>query len=312
MIMMSREKYRIAILGIGGVGGFIGGKLALAYHSSPDIDLIFIARGENKKQILRNGLRLITDRKEFICRPSLVSDDPEEIGMIHLLICCVKSYDLAESILKYRSCINNDTAIITLVNGLEAASVIRNIISVGRIWQGFIYVNSRLRVPGEVVEESNAHSIYFGNAHRTEEAEKLRLMLVTAGLEAVVPENILEKMWEKYLFISPIATVTTYLNSTIAEVIRNGESRAMLQQLFEEVSTVGKEMGIDIPGVEAKFWDKAESMPLDATSSMHRDLRNGKRLEISSLTGYVIQQGDRLGVDTPMYDKIYNSLTTAP
>lgn len=85
------KQFRVGILGIGGVGGYFGGKLAVAYLHAADVQIIFMARGENKKAIPGKGIQIITSDEQLTAYPSIVSDDPQEIGKLHLLICCTKT-----------------------------------------------------------------------------------------------------------------------------------------------------------------------------------------------------------------------------
>ena len=71
-------KTKIGILGLGGVGGYFGGLLAKAYFDSDAIEIVFIARGDTKKAIAENGLKIILDDSEMIVFPKLLSDDPEK------------------------------------------------------------------------------------------------------------------------------------------------------------------------------------------------------------------------------------------
>jgi ketopantoate reductase len=96
---------RIGILGLGGVGGYFGGLLAKEYYKSNDIEVIFIARGETQKAIAQNGLKIVTDDSETIVHPKIVSNNPEEIGVLDFLICATKTYDIKESLLSLKQCI---------------------------------------------------------------------------------------------------------------------------------------------------------------------------------------------------------------
>jgi 2-dehydropantoate 2-reductase len=71
---------RIAVLGIGGIGGYYGGKLALAYAGSGRHEIIFIARGDHLSAIRKTGLRLITPGGEYNTVPTVATDDPKEAG----------------------------------------------------------------------------------------------------------------------------------------------------------------------------------------------------------------------------------------
>src|SRR5579872_6174110 len=106
-------KTKIALLGMGGVGGYFGGVLARHYEKSNTIEIIFIARGDNKTVIKRSGLHLQTAEETFVAHPKLTSSDPSEIGTVDYLICCTKTYDLEQSIHQYIACITNETVLLS-------------------------------------------------------------------------------------------------------------------------------------------------------------------------------------------------------
>ena len=158
------EKYRIAVLGIGGVGGFYGGKLAEHFAGSSDVEIVFIARGESAKVIKENGLKIITAEGERIVKPNLVSDEPSEIGKIDLFILCTKAYDLAESVEKYRDCIGENAAILPLLNGVDHAETIKQILPKADVWNGCCFIVARLIEKGIVKIDSEIRLLQFGNS----------------------------------------------------------------------------------------------------------------------------------------------------
>src|SRR6478752_9545060 len=111
---------RITIAGIGGVGGFFGGKLASHYEGAKDVEIHFIARGENEKVIREHGLKVEGHEGTFIAHPTSVTSDPARVGKTDFLICCTKSYDLEESIRQLQPIIGNETVILPLLNGVDS------------------------------------------------------------------------------------------------------------------------------------------------------------------------------------------------
>ena len=88
---------KIAVMGIGGVGGYYGGLLAKRYFDDRDVEIVFVARGDHLDEIKARGLRLISEKGEFTVTPDLATDDPSGCGIFDLVIFCVKGYDLEES-----------------------------------------------------------------------------------------------------------------------------------------------------------------------------------------------------------------------
>src|SRR5690606_31028820 len=115
---------RIGILGMGGIGSFVGAKLAKNYSADKHTAMIFICRGKTKENILNDGLLLSTKNDTIKVHPDLVSDNPEEIGLLDLLLVCTKSFSLANAVKQYQNCLKTETIIIPLLNGVNAKNII--------------------------------------------------------------------------------------------------------------------------------------------------------------------------------------------
>src|SRR5580658_5074508 len=158
--MQTRTK--IAVLGIGGVGGYFGGVLARHYEKSDATEIIFIARGDNKIIIRRSGLTLQMPEETLVAHPKLTSSDPSEIGTLDYLICCTKTYDLEQSIRQYLACITNETVLISLLNGVEGAAMIKQICPENEVLDGGAYIVSSQVAPGIIKTTSPFAKIFFG------------------------------------------------------------------------------------------------------------------------------------------------------
>lgn len=304
------SKYRIGILGIGGVGGYFGGKLAAKYKNSESIEIIFIARGDNAKAIRDNGIKIIMPASELIAQPSLVSSDPSEIGMLDFVVCTLKTYDLASGIKQYRECFHPGTVFLPLLNGVSASEEIRNLLPANEIWDGFAYIVVRLISPGVVKETGILHAIHFGTENDfSDKLLMIQKILTDAGIDNHLSENILKEKWEKFLFISSMATATSYFNRTIGEILADIEAQQAWMNLLHEGEAVAIAKRIPLPGdIIEKCKQRAMALPGETTSSMHNDIKNNKRAEIESLTNYVVTEGNILGVPTPTYEMMLKAL----
>jgi 2-dehydropantoate 2-reductase len=306
-----RSKFRIAILGLGGVGGYVGGKLAARYSDSGDVEIAFLVRGEHENAIRTNGLRLITSEGERIARPSIVTSRPELLGVVDLMICCVKSYDLEAGIAPLAAGIDASTVVLPLLNGVDAKERINRVLPNREVWDGCIYLISRLVAPGVVNESGNVGLLYFGSdCAAIESLRRVETILKSAGINAHLSENISQRMWEKFFFISPIATLTSYLDLSVGNIRDSQDHMKLLVHLLTELKTVADAMKIALPdNIVETTLDKAAPLPHDATSSMHADFKRGGKTELDSLTDYVVRQGRKLDVPTPYYESMLAALT---
>ena len=299
------QKTRIAILGIGAVGGYFGGLLAERYLNSEEVEIIFIARERIIKIIKDKGLKIITPQEEKIIFPHLVTDNPAEIGQIDYLICCVKSYDLAESLIPLKNCIHSQTILLPLLNGVDAKEIIHSVLPQANVWDGCVYIISRLIEPGIIYEGGKIHSLYFGSVQSDEKLNKFDSILLAAGIDSHLSENITLTVWKKFIFISVVASLTSYLNMSIGPILENENHKQLALKLLTEIKAVAKAQKIILPDtIIEKTLATMERMPYETTSSMHSDFKKGGKTEYRSLTEYVVKLGKDLNVKTPEYEKI--------
>ncbi len=305
-------KFRIAILGTGGVGGYLGGMLAAHFAASDEVEIIFIARGANATAIEENGLTISTADGETISKPALVTNDPDRIGEVDLLVIATKAYDLEESVTRFSRLIGPRTLILPLLNGVDHAERIRAFFPDADVWNGCVFIVARLQSPGLVRVDSEIRLFQFGGkASDYEKLLKFESILRNAGVDTQLSADIEKTVWEKFIFISPLATLTSALDSTIGGLLETDENRALLESLIGEVAAVARAKGVGIAyDNEIATLEKIRRAPPASTSSMHSDFKKGGRTEIETLTGYVVREAKRLGVSAPNYQRFYGGLLT--
>ncbi len=306
----SQERFRIAVLGIGGVGGYFGGKLAAHFTDSKTVEIIFIARGENEKAIKNNGLKVITTESEIIAKPHLVATEAHQIGEIDLFLICTKAYDLEASILKFKAWIGEKTAILPLLNGVDNAEKIIKLIPKADVWKGCAYIASRLMAPGVIKVESEIKFLQFGGFHgRNEKLEMFEQMLKSAEINAELSSEIDKKIWEKYIFISSLATLTSFLDTKAGGINRSVEHQQLLNDLIGEVTQLAQAKNINVDENIAQItFDRIKGLPGEITSSMHSDFIRKGKTELETLTGYVVREAKLLNLPTPLYDRLNEEL----
>jgi 2-dehydropantoate 2-reductase len=301
---------RIGILGVGGVGGYFGGLLAKAYAKSNQIEIIFIARGETQKVISESGLKIITDESEIIAFPSIVSNDPEVIGKLDYLICATKTYDIENSLLSLKKCINKNTIFLPLYNGVDAVDRISDLFPDNEVLQGCVYIVSMIDAPGVIKKVGPYEKLFFGS--RTASIYKLKALqsiFKEAAVESYLVDAIEETVWEKFIFISALASATSYLNQNIGEILENESSRKFYVALLNEITMIAAIKGLELPNdIIMQTILKLEKTPHTATSSMHRDVLAGRKFELASLTEFVVSEGVKYEMETPTYQLVLDKL----
>ena len=300
---------KVLIAGIGGIGGFFGGKLA-DYYADTDTEIYFLSRGENLKEILRHGLKVHYENQHFVAHPRKISNDAADFGTVDLLICCTKSYHLEETLQQLRPCINIETVILPLQNGVDSFERTKALFPENEIWKGCVYIVSRLIKPGKVVDTGHLRRLFFGTSEAMSdkliEAEKL---FKSAGIDTQLSSNIEKTIWEKFSFISPLASATSYLDETIGQILENQQSTLLLRMLMEEFLSVAEAKGILLAADNIeKSLERMATLSFDTTSSMHSDLRSGNKIEVESLVAYILNEAVAHKLDCPAYRKVYEKL----
>ena len=303
---------KIAIVGLGGVGGYYGGLLAKHYVNDPTVEIYFVARGEHLKKVQQNGLTVITETGTFVAKPTLATDNVLEIGEADYVILTTKSYDLDATILQIKPCIGAKTVILPLLNGIDNSTRIRALLPGIEVWDGCTYIVARLNEPGVVESSGNLHRFNFGYQNKTSERlVEFEKILKDAGIDATFYEKILPVIWKKFFFISATASLTSYFNVSFGALLTDDDRKTTLINLLEELLLVANAEGAEIDrSVITKVINQLEKLPFETTASMHSDFIAGKNAEVDTLTGIVVKLGKKHGISTPVYEKVYNDLSS--
>lgn len=301
---------KIAVVGIGGVGGYYGGLLAKTYETNPDIDICFVARGAHLKAIQEKGLKVITESGEFVAQPRIATEYAAELGVVDYVIISTKSYDLESTIEQLKPCIGPNTIILPLLNGVDISERIERILPQNEVWEGCVYIVGRLNEPGVVESSGGIHDLFFGVRNsNSAQLEWMEKTMLDAGIKAQLSQDIGMIIWRKFIFISTTATLTSYFNVGFRDLLTDDIRKETTFKILNEVTALSKADGItfDFDIVESTI-KHIERLPFETTSSMHSDYQAGKNTELETLTNIVIQLGKKLQVPTPTYAKVYQEM----
>jgi 2-dehydropantoate 2-reductase len=301
---------KIAIIGIGGVGGYYGGKLSTHYGDHNDLEVTFIARGEHLKEIQKEGLKLITNEGTFIAKPDKATDNPANCGIFDLVLFCVKSYDLDHGAKLLYENISEKTVVISLLNGVDNHDRLVSVLPNAHILNGCVYISAYIEKPGTVRQVSGSCKLFFGDEYgKFDDRFKIDKIFIDATIKAEYRKDINDIVWEKYVFISPLASVTAFQSKTFGEIMDDAESKKLLEGLLKEVELVGRAQGANLPNnICQRSLDKISLFPYDTKSSMQVDFEKNRKTEIETFTGYIVKTAKDYGLEAPLHEMIYSSL----
>jgi 2-dehydropantoate 2-reductase len=302
---------RAAVIGIGGIGGYYGGKLAAKYAGAAEHQITFIARGENLRAIRKQGLQLMTVEGDLTAIPALATDKPRDAGLFDLVLVCVKSYGLEEAARQIKDNLHDQSVVIPLLNGVNIADRLKAVLPKGRILGGCVYISARIESPGVVRQVGGSCQLIFGpdQAEDMETYRPIEAFLHEAGIKAELVGRIALPLWTKYIFIDPLAGLTSMLGKAFGAILEDKAHRVMLEGLMREVELVARTQGVPLPEdiVEATM-AKTASFPGTTKTSMLLDFEKGNPAELDIFLGYMVAAGKKLGIPLPLHEKVYAEL----
>lgn len=302
---------RIGIIGIGGVGGFYGGKLAMKYSGRSKHEVIFYARGAHLAAIRKDGLRLVTVDGECTVRPMQATDNPGEMGQLDLAIFCTKSYELEDAARAVAGNLHGESVVLPLLNGVDITDRLRAVLPRGEVLYGGVFISSAILGPGLVKQMGGTGQLFFGPANPAdvEKYRPIETLLKDAGIKAELSADALLPLWTKYIFIGPMAGVTSLTGKPFGDVLADAADRAMVEGMMKEIEAVARKKGVHFPPdiVEASLGKAAAFAPTTKTS-MQLDYERGNRTELDIFTAYMVRAGKELGIPVPLHRKVYAEL----
>jgi 2-dehydropantoate 2-reductase len=298
---------KFAMMGSGGVGGFFGGRLALAGY-----DVSFVARGAHFEAMRRDGLMIENEAQGNLHIPKVkVTNDPATLGLMDVIIISVKLWDTEAAVRAIAPMIGPKTAVISLQNGVIKDDVLLAELPAANVMGGVCYVATHIARPGVIQQTGTMQRIVVGerDGRRSERAVALHEALATSGVKAELSEDVRRAIWEKFVFLAALSGTTTTICKPIGPIRSNAQSREFLADIMRETVAVGRALDVALPADFAEDRLKfADGLPPDMTSSMHHDYERGNRLEVRWLAGAVVELGRKAGIPTPANRAVWDIL----
>lgn len=300
---------KVLVAGVGGIGGFIGGRLV--HHHSGLHEIYFLARGEHLDAIQKRGLTLLTPEGSIGGYPKGASSGVSGWPEMDLVILCVKGYDLLETAKRVGPVVGENTVVLPLQNGIGKREIVERALSRGRVIDGTIYVFAHIQSPGVVVHVGGPGRVVFGSQRKDlgPQLEGVRDLFAGAKIQAEVTPMVDVAVWKKFLVLAPVAGLTALYRVTVGEIIDDQEKWNLLKGLMEEVIGLAKAQGIGL-GEDAleEGLNTVRSFPRAGKSSLLHDLEAGRRNELDWLLGRTLDLGGRLGVRLSLLREVYDGI----
>jgi 2-dehydropantoate 2-reductase len=293
---MTQSKPSFAIMGSGGIGGYFGARLARS-----GFDTTFVARGTHLQAIRHSGLR-VEDGGESFSIAGEATDDPRDIGHVDFVLFAVKLWDAAEAGAACRPLVGPDTAVVSLLNGVESEGMLASILGTDHVMGGVAEISATIAAPGVIKKVSPFALIRFGelDRRRSPRAQALAAALSEAGVGVDLSEDVNMAIWNKFVFLTGLSAITAITRHPIGLVRADPDTRGLLEEIMHEALRVGQAAGVPIKNaVVAERLQFIDSLVPEIRASMAIDLLAGRRLELPWLSGAVVRKGAELGIATP-------------
>lgn len=310
---------KYAIIGAGGTGGILG-----FYMTKADRDVTLIARGRHLAAMQEKGLaveKMWDGTTEII--PVKAMDMEHYDEQPDVVLVCVKGYSLEDTIPFIQRVAKPSTIVIPVLNIYGTGAKMQEQLPKLLVTDGCIYVSANIKEPGVLIQHGRILRVVYGvrnmstqkvNIKRAHEEmldalKNIKKDFDESGIDGVLSENIQRDALEKFSYVSPIGAAGLYYHATAADFQREGKQREAFKTMIREIAALAEAMGVpferDMVEVNLKI---LSSLAPEATTSMQRDVMEGKDSEIDGLVYEVVRMGERYHVPVPMYAKVAEKL----
>ena len=300
---------RILVVGAGAIGGYFGGRLIEAGR-----DVTFLVRPRRAAELAASGLVVESTAGDFT-RPAPPTVLASDLGAsFDLILLSCKAYSLDDAIVSFAPAVGPSTAILPLLNGMRHLEILDGRVGAARVLGGQCVIAATLGSGGRIIHLNQNHELSFGERDGTLSDRVRAIADVMAGVkfEARASDQILQEMWEKWVFLAAFAGSTCLLRAAIGDIVNAPGGREIVLGLIEECRAIAQASGFPPrdPAIERFRWMlTAAGSPL--TASMARDIENHNPIEADHIIGDLIRRGERTGspaCDTSLLRLAYTHL----
>ena len=291
---------KIAIAGAGAMGGRIGTHIANAGY---DVTLIDYWE-DHVQQINNNGLEIQTETETYTVdiKAKHPEDVSEHFDLVIILTKAMESERMINDLLNVDA-IQDDTAILTMMNGLGHDERFSKIVPMKQVFLAVTMWTAGLRGPGQLLlEGTGTIELQRADGHADDRTEKINNIFNYAQLNSKISDNVFHSIWSKATLNSVLNPLCTILDKTINEFAQYTNARKMITPIIEEIVEVAKQKGVSL-SVDELVEKIENAYPIEAQGlhypSMHQDLYKGRLTEVDYLNGQIVEYGKAFDIPTP-------------
>lgn len=288
------KQMTVGVLGTGAVGGYYGAMLARS-----GVPVRFVARPAQAALLRDKGLRL--QAQSFDERVAVdASDDPSALAACDVVLCCVKSGDTEEAAAQLAKVLREGAVVLSLQNGVDNAARLAARLPAGvAAVPAVVYVAAELAAPDHVRHHGRGELVVARWAAAAGvRPEDVQALFAGAGVPVELAEDVATALWSKLVLNCAYNAMSAIARLPYGRLVRGPGVEPVMRQVVAECVAVARAAGVELADPWPAVERIAATMP-GQFSSTAQDLMRGKRSEIDHLNGFVVAQGQRLGVATP-------------
>lgn len=296
---------KVAIIGTGGVGGYFGARMAQAGHQ-----VQFLARGKHLEAMKLNGLDVKSIKGDIKIDAVQAYDKLSDMDQADLVLVAVKAWQVKELVHGIKGLLHKKSLIIPLQNGILAAEELMEQIAPVNVLGGLCRIISKIESPGIINHFAVEPHIIFGqlDSSLNQELEPIKEAFVESGIDCRISSDIEAELWKKFIAIC-VSGLLAVSGSSYGMLREVPESREMMRKLLEEIYQLALHLKVNIkPDFVKKSMAFMDTFPYDSTSSLTRDVWEGKPSEIEYQNGTVVKLAKQHGLEAPVNEFVYNCI----
>ena len=304
---------RIAVLGAGAIGAYVGAALA---RGGADVHLI--ARGDNLDAIRRSGVRVRSPRGDFEAHPP-ATDDSRDVGPVDFVFLGLKAHSYASCGSMLEPLLREDTAVVPAQNGIpwwyfhrlegpyegrrieavDPGGAVSRAIPSERAIGCVAFPGTALAEPGVVEHyEGTRFSIGEPDGSISERCSRFSEAMIAGGLKCPVEERLRDDIWVKLMGNVAFNPLSVLTRATLAAMCGHEPTRALVARIMGESLEIARAVGADPSISIERRMEGAEGVGEHKPSTL-QDLEAGKPLELAALVDAVVELADLTGVEAP-------------
>lgn len=296
---------KIAVMGAGGIGGYVGGRLAEAGE-----DVSFIARGRHLAALKADGLAIESPHGNAVLPAIRAVAEASEIGPVDVVLFTVKLTDAAAAARSIVPLIAAHTRIVTLQNGVDSREIIGHAVDPAHVAAGIIYLAAYIKAPGIIYNPGGVHRMVIDRMGGDPVMAAFFAACDRAvALDAVPTDDAERTLWEKFIVLTAFSGASAIARVPVGAIYEHPATLDFMRQLMREALAVAQARGLAFDdGYADHMIALFRNQPYGQKASMLVDLEAGKPLELPWLSGRVAALGERFGIPTPASSAVLAAL----